>query len=77
MAAGRQGQTVVGQPQHLLGAGRQPADLTVFDLDAEYTVDPAEFATMGRATPFAGCRLFGRCRMTMVGGEIVWQEEKV
>ena len=55
----------------------QPADLTVFDLDAEYTVDPAEFATMGRATPFAGCRLFGRCRMTMVGGEIVWQEEKV
>ena len=55
----------------------QPADLTVFDLDAEYTVDPTEFATMGRATPFAGCRLFGRCRMTMVGGEIVWQEEKV
>ena len=54
----------------------QPADLTVFDLDAEYTVDPTEFATMGRATPFAGCRLFGRCRMTMVGGEIVWQEEK-
>ena len=55
----------------------QRADLTVFDLDAEYTVDPAEFATMGRATPFAGCRLSGRCRMTMVGGEIVWQEEKV
>ena len=27
VAAGRQGQTVVGQPQHLLGAGRQPADL--------------------------------------------------
>ena len=53
-----------------------PADLTVFDLDAEYTVDPAEFATMGRATPFTGCRLFGRCRMTMVGGEIVWQEEQ-
>ena len=54
----------------------QPADLTVFDLDAAYTVDPAEFLSMGRATPFAGCRLFGRCRMTMVGGEIVWQEEK-
>ena len=54
----------------------QPADLTVFDLDAEYTVDPAEFLSMGRATPFTGCRLFGRCRMTMVGGEIVWQEEQ-
>ena len=54
----------------------QRADLTVFDLDAAYTVDPAEFLSMGRATPFAGCRLSGRCRMTMVGGEIVWQEEK-
>ena len=54
----------------------QMADLTVFDLDAAYTVDPAEFISMGRATPFAGCRLFGRCRMTMVGGEIVWQEEQ-
>ena len=54
----------------------QRADLTVFDLDAEYTVDPAEFLSMGRATPFAGCRLFGRCRMTMVGGEIVWREEQ-
>ena len=71
-----------GAPKRRFGFGTelaegQPADLTVFDLDAEYTVDPTEFATMGRATPFAGCRLFGRCRMTMVGGEIVWQEEKV
>src|SRR5699024_12687552 len=54
----------------------QRADLTAFDLEKEYTVDPSEFATMGRATPFAGCRLSGRCRLTMVGGEIVWQEEE-
>ena len=70
-----------GNPARRFGLGShlaegQRADLTVFDLDAEYTVNPAEFATMGRATPFAGCRLFGRCRMTMVGGEIVWQEEQ-
>ena len=71
-----------GAPKRRFGFGTelaegQPADLTVFDLDAKYTVDPETFQTMGRATPFAGCRLFGRCRMTMVGGEIVWQEEKV
>ena len=54
----------------------QRADLTAFDLEQEYTVDPSEFATMGRATPFAGCRLSGRCRLTMVGGEIVWQQEE-
>lgn len=54
----------------------QPADLTVFDLEAKYTVDPADFQTMGRATPFAGMELYGVCRLTMAGGSIVWQEEK-
>ena len=53
----------------------QPADLTVFDLDAGYTVDPADFQTMGRATPFAGMELYGVCRLTMAGGKIVWQED--
>ena len=52
----------------------QPADLTVFDLDAAYTVDPEKFLSMGRATPFAGMTLYGVCRMTMIGGNIVWQE---
>ena len=58
-----------------LAAG-QPADLTVFDLDERYTVDPEQFQTMGRATPFAGMELYGVCKLTMVGGEIVWQEEE-
>jgi len=52
------------------------ADLTVFDLDKKFTVDPAEFVSMGRATPFAGMELAGVCKLTMIGGEIVWQEEK-
>ena len=56
-----------------LAAG-QPADLTVFDLDAAYTVDPEKFLSMGRATPFAGMDLYGVCRMTMIDGNIVWQE---
>ena len=29
---------------------------------------------MGRATPFAGAALAGVCRLTMVGGEIVWED---
>ena len=52
----------------------QPADLTVFDLDKPFMVDPEEFRTMGRATPFAGMELYGRCKLTMVDGKIVWQE---
>lgn len=53
----------------------QPADLTVFDLDRSYVVDPEKFRTMGRATPFEGMELYGVCRLTMVDGRIVWQEE--
>ncbi|MBR2716104.1 MAG: dihydroorotase [Oscillospiraceae bacterium] len=52
-----------------------PADLTVFDLERDYIVDPAEFLSMGRATPFAGERVWGRCLMTLCGGEPVWKEE--
>lgn len=52
----------------------QPADLTVFDLDKPFTVDPERFQTMGRATPFTGMELYGVCKLTMAGGKIVWQE---
>ena len=59
-----------------LAAG-QPADLTVFDLDRKFTVDPERFQTMGRATPFAGMELYGVCLLTMVDGRIVWREDEV
>ncbi len=59
-----------------LAAG-QPADLTVFDLDRKFTVDPERFQTMGRATPFAGMELYGVCLLTMADGRIVWREDRV
>ncbi len=49
-------------------------DFTVFDLGAEYEIDPAAFLSMGRATPFEGMRVFGRCLMTVCGGDTVWQD---
>ncbi len=55
----------------------QPADLTVFDLDKPYVVDPERFQTMGRATPFAGMELYGLCLLTMINGEIVWKEDGI
>ena len=50
-----------------------PANLAVFDTDTEYTIDPAEFASMGRATPFEGWRVKGKCLMTVCAGRTVWQ----
>ncbi len=48
-------------------------DFSVWDLNAEYTVDPAEFLSKGRATPFAGWQLRGRCLATVCSGKIVYQ----
>lgn len=52
----------------------QPADLTVLDLERRWTVDPDRFRTKGRATPFAGWTLQGKPIMTVVNGEIVYEE---
>lgn len=51
----------------------QRADLTVFDLDEKYTVDPKEFLSMGKSTPFEGRSVYGKCLMTMVDGNIVYK----
>lgn len=51
-----------------------PADLTVFDLNRSFTVDPEQFESKGKSTPFAGETMFGICKLTMVNGRLVWQE---
>lgn len=51
-----------------------PADLTAFDLNRSFTVDPEQFESKGKSTPFAGETLFGICKLTMVNGRLVWQE---
>ena len=53
----------------------QRADLAVFDLSREWVVNPEEFLSRGRATPFAGHTLYGRCVLTLVNGEEAWNEK--
>ncbi len=50
----------------------RPADFTVFDLNAAYTVDPDTFLSMGRSTPFAGWPVRGKCMMTVANGHIAY-----
>ncbi len=49
---------------------------TVFDLSEEYTVDPSEFLTMGRSSPFEGRLVAGRCIATASGGNTVYLDKK-
>ncbi len=48
------------------------ADFSIWDLETELTVDPADFLTEGRATPFEGWRLFGVNQMTVRDGRPVF-----
>ena len=48
-------------------------DYTVWDLNAEYEIDPAKFISMGRATPFEGMKVSGRCIRTVYGGKTVYE----
>ncbi len=51
----------------------QKADLTVFDLNSRYRINPNEFLSKGRSTPFEDMDVFGKCIMTMCNGNIVWE----
>lgn len=67
-----------GGPRRLfaLGGGLEegmPADITVFDLGAEYEIDPEKFASKGRNTPFGRWKVKGRTVMTMVDGKVVYE----
>jgi dihydroorotase len=62
---------LLGLPGGSLAAGA-PADLTLLDPAAEWTVDPARFESKSRNTPFGGWTLTGRPWKTVVGGRVVW-----
>ena len=48
-------------------------DFSVWDLNAEYEIDPAEFVSLGKATPFAGWKVQGKCLLTVCDGNIVYK----
>jgi dihydroorotase len=68
-------------PAHILGvaggtlAVGAPADLTLIDLNREWTVDSKTFASKSRNCPFQGWKLKGKAVMTMVGGKMVSSEQ--
>ena len=52
------------------------AGYSVWSLDAEYTVDPDDFLSKGRATPFAGARVFGESVLTLLDGKVAYNNVK-
>ena len=69
-------------PAHFLGRDElgtlregAAADVTIFDPDAEWTVDAGSFVSKGKNTPLDGATLKGRVTATIVGGEVVYEAE--
>lgn len=50
-------------------------DFAVFDISEAYKIDPKDFLSMGRTTPFAGREVFGRCLLTVHNGKVVYKAE--
>ena len=64
------------RPRKRFGIPLGEDDFSLWDLNAETVIDPGDFLSLGRATPFAGQRVFGRCVETVHGGKTVYQENE-
>ena len=51
-------------------------DICVYDLGEEFTIDPNDFMSMGRSTPFEGMKVFGKNLITVCGGKAVWNSQE-
>ena len=52
----------------------KPADITIVDPKAKWVVNPEEFISMGKATPFAGKTLTGKVIATIYNGDFAYSE---
>ncbi len=53
----------------------EKADLTVFDLNQKYTVNPDDFLSMGKSTPFENVEVYGKCKLTICSGYVAWEDK--
>lgn len=66
---------IFGLPWGQLLEGRD-ADITIIDLVMEQQVDPADFQSKSKNTPFIGWKLKGWPVLTMMAGIVVWSREQ-
>ena len=64
------------KPRERFGITADPG-FTVFEVGSEYEIDPDEFLSMGRATPFTGMKVVGRCLATVYGGKFSYVDKKM
>jgi dihydroorotase len=70
---------IIGDKNGWLGtlAVGAPADVTLFNPNQEWVVDPNTFASKGKNTPLAGTTLKGKVMATIYGGKVVYKDDKM
>ena len=64
---------ILGLDKGVVEEGK-PADLVVFNAEKQYTIDPSEFCSKGRNTPFAGKKVKGMVMATIVDGRVIYEK---
>ena len=54
-----------------------PADITIFDPDKEWIIEPEKFKSKARNTPYGGMKLRGKVILTICGGKVVYNSENI
>ena len=62
-------------PRKRFSLPRDKEDFTVFQVKTPYKINPDEFLSKGKSTPFDGEEVYGKCVLTVCGGKIVWQDD--
>jgi hypothetical protein len=47
----------------------------IYDLNDSYTIDSHDFLSKGKATPFEGWKVYGRCIATICNGKLVYMDQ--
>lgn len=68
---------LVTKPRERFGLGLNGDDYTVWDLSKEYEIRPEDFLSIGRATPFEGWKVNGKCVMTVCGGRKAYEANDI
>ena len=66
---------LVSSPRKRFGIPVSEEDYSLWDLEACYEIDPKDFLSKGKATPFEGWKVYGKCIETYCNGKCVYRAE--
>ena len=65
-------QAITVRPRRRFQIAQEENSYTLWDLTRSYTIDPKDFLSMGKSTPFEGMQVFGSCLATVCNGKLVY-----